>query len=285
MMKLCLLLANFLLTFKVLAAPVEIEVAPLEDFSGLSKDEILQKRQKAVETSPLFNLLGGNYKPNPNVYQIQDKAPWISAHQISCYGNDTKNISQGVSRESLGILNPELLLHLEILSYRFHEKGLGCSSVDYLTPYKITYDEDENLIKAYIDYSSFVAKNKHRYNVSLMNANAHDLGYNYIFATMVDKSYLLPATSYSENLKDDKPWFKWISPINMTNSIVQARGYYHLGRNVCKHLGGCNNYSPQQPEYDFYFVNYPFEIHFKLWKNMPNAVSDTPDISYHLIFE
>lgn len=251
------------------AAPITVDLSELEEFSGLSRSEIIRKRYEAVMSSPLYEFLDEDYSHNPDVFQIQDQAPWISAHEISCYGmRGNKNISQGPSRESLGILNPELLLHLEILSYQFDKTGNGCSEVDYLIPCLVTYDEDNKRIKAYIDYSSFLKKNKSLYNISLMDANAHDLGYNYVFATTEDKDKLI-----------------WKSPENVTTSIIQTQGYYHLGLNVCQEIGGCNNYSPSQPGYDFHLSALPLELHFKLWKERPTSADNEADFNYHLIFE
>ena len=252
-----------------LAAPETVFLSDLEEFSGMSKEMILLKRQVAVETSPLFALLEETYAPSSEVFQLQDKAPWIGAYEISCHGaTGNRNIAKGLSRESLGILNPELLLHLEVLSYKFADKGNGCSPVDYLLPYEVTFDHDKKLIVARINYSAFLKKNKSFYNASLMDANAHDLGYNYIFA----------------KIPESKSFF-WKNADNVTTSVIRTKGYYHLGKNVCREIGGCNNYSPAQPAYDFYIRDLPAEIHFKLWKDMPSSTAAEPDLSYHLIFE
>ena len=257
------------------AAPVSFFLSDLQEFSGLSADTILLKREVAVETSPLFELLGKVYSPNPKVFQIEDKAPWISAYEISCYGMDGNyNIDKGPSRESLGILNPELLLHLEVLNYAFYNKGKECSPVDYLIPYTASYDPDKKLITARIDYSAFLQKNKSYYNASLMDANARDLGYNYVFAVEAP-----------QEADETSSRFLWKEARNVTNTVIQTGGYYHLGKNVCQEIGGCNNYSPPQPGYEFYVKKLPAELHFKLWKNLPSSVDDAPDISYHLIFD
>lgn len=80
-----------------LASSVKVHLSDLEEFSGLSKAVIMQKRQIAVETSPLFDLFGNTYTPNDEVFQIQDKAPWISAYELSCYGiNGSQHISKGL---------------------------------------------------------------------------------------------------------------------------------------------------------------------------------------------
>lgn len=262
----------YIITPNILASQISVPISDLEEFSWMSKNDILKKRQEAIETSPLIDLIGNDYTPNPEVFQIEDNAPWIGAYEISCYGEKGNNkISEGVSRDSLGILNPELLLYTEVLAYHFSDKGNGCSPVDYLIPYYVEYDSDKRLITAHIDYIAFFRKNKSFYNVSLMDANAHDLGYNYIFAE-IDK----------KNKADD---FMWKSSKNVANSVVRTKGYYHFGTNVCQGLGGCNNYSPAQPEYDFRFIKLPFEVCFKLWKNKPNSPEDEADIYYCLIFE
>ena len=131
----------------------DLPVYPMQDFSGLSREEILNKRLAAVQDSIFGDR--ADYQPSPSVFQIEDNLPWISAHEVTCYGQGTK----GASRESFGILNPPVLYYSVMPSYNFSQTT-GCSAVDYLLPYRITYDDELNQISVHIDYSSFYQKNK-----------------------------------------------------------------------------------------------------------------------------
>ena len=50
---------------------VNINIEPIEEFSGLSRNEILNMRTEAVKSSPLF-VNRTNYEPNPEVFRIED---------------------------------------------------------------------------------------------------------------------------------------------------------------------------------------------------------------------
>ena len=65
---------------------------------------------------------------------------------------------------------------------------------------------------------------------------------------------------------------------------MPTRGFYHRGGS-CGEPGGCNNYSPHQPELELYLEALPAEIEFKLWKYIPIRKEDEADMTYHLIFD
>ena len=250
---------------------VDVEIAPMEDFSGLTANEVLLKRTFAVNSSPVFGYLK-NYAPSRSVFQLADKAPWISAQQISCYGvYKSADISLGASRESVGILNPELLYYIAPENFAFSEK-YGCSYVDYLAPTKIVYDAASETISAYIDYSSFDSKNG-QVNLFVRDANARDLGYNYAYV------------DYVQNIR-----FK--NPENLANTLVNTRGFYHLAHS-CRHPKGCNNYSPFDHRYEFYVDKVPAKMHIVLYKDMPepspaipqSEYMEKPAVNFELIFE
>lgn len=236
-----------------------IAIAPMEPFSGRTRDEILEKRRQAVQKS-IFNDILGYYYPNTDVYQIESGLPWIGAHDITCNGHGTT----GDSRESFGILNPAVLYYPLMAAYHF-SKTTGCSVADYLLVYKLTYDEDRNLITAHIDYSSFYKKNKVYYRIHLSDTNARDLGYNYAFATKVRN-------------------IRFAEDHNLASDIVPTRGFFHRGGS-CGVPGGCNNYSPKQSELEFYINSLPAELYIKLWKTRPLYKEDPADITYRLIFD
>lgn len=253
-----LLIATLLIPAQAYAVK-NIPIAPMEEFSGLSRTAILDKRTQAVKNS-IFNEMQPYYYPNSSVFQIEDDLPWISAHEITCYGKGVK----GLSRESFAILNPPVMYYPLMAAFDFSQ-NYGCSEVDYLLVNKLSYNESQSRITAHIDYTSFYKKNKQFYNIHLSDTNARDLGYNYVYAPI------------AENIR-----FK--SDSNISTDIVPTRGFYHRGGS-CGEPGGCNNYSPHQPELELYIEKLPAEIHFKLWKYRPLKKEDKADITYRLIFD
>ncbi len=237
----------------------EIPINPMQNFSGLGRVEIINKRIEAVrKLDKIFDF--DNYSINSGVYQIDSGLPWISAYEVTCYGQGTR----GASRESFGILNPLVMYYPLMASYDF-SKTTGCSEVDYLLVNKLSYQPKQKLITAHIDYSSFYEKNKVFYRIHLSDTNARDLGYNY---------------AYASNVKN----INFAEDTNISNVIVPTRGFYHRGVS-CGVSGGCNNYSPRQIELEFYITSLPAELYVKLWKKQPADKNDVADMNYHLIFQ
>ena len=239
-------------------------LSPMEIFSGLSKNEILIKRIKAVRSSPVFGNIT-EYRPSESVFQIEDGLPWIGAREITCFGvGGSKDIGRGESRESVGILNPELMFVINMPSFAFHDTT-GCSEADYLIPDKVFYDKASATISAYIDYSAFFRKNKISFGIILEDANARDLGYNYVFADRTE----------NVRFKEER---------NFSTEITQTSGFFHRGGS-CRAEGGCNNYSPYESRYHFYLpdARSPAGLHIKLWKNKPADSSEAADLNFELL--
>lgn len=238
---------------------VYVPIAPMENFSGMGRLEILDKRKKAVGKSVLSAELD-NYSPSSEVFQIESGLPWISAYEITCYGHGTN----GQSRESFAILNPLIMYYPLMAAYKFSETT-GCSEVDYLLVNKLNYRKEAKLITARIDYTSFYNKNKVFYKIHLSDTNARDLGYNFAYASVANN-------------------IRFAESRNLSNTITPTRGFYHRGGS-CGVAGGCNNYSPRQTELEFYITSLPAELYIKLWKNRPADENVDADMNYRLIFE
>lgn len=239
-----------------------INLTPMQGFSGLNKNEILKKRISAVQKSGLFSST--QYNPSKDVFMLVDNLPWISAYECSCKGISAQNTGNGDSRESIGILNPELLFYPESLLQNIESISF-CSDVDYLFPKQTTYNKENNLLITYINYSDYYKKIRKYYPIFIKDANARDLGYNYVYADATDN-------------------IRFAKKQNISTKIIKTRGFYHHG-NSCKIKGGCNNYSPFEAGYEFYLTNIPAAINIKLWKKKPKNKNDDADITYRLIFE
>ena len=70
-----------IITYIILFAIVALVMSAL---IPLMANQIMQFAKAAPD---IFNSIK-NYKPNPEVYKIEDKLPWISAKEIAKYGGD-----------------------------------------------------------------------------------------------------------------------------------------------------------------------------------------------------
>lgn len=245
---------------------IDIKLNPMMEFSGMKVSEVLSLRKEAVKNSKIFSYMT-DYKPNSDVFQIEDGYPWIGAYQLACYGADQPNIGKGPSRESIGILNPELMYFPEIMEYKFSKYRLPCSPSDYLIPHKVIYNKKTNTITIYISAENMYQKLRGKVYVILKSSNARDLGYNHAFAIIDNKS----------NVKFEKE-------ANISTQIIDTKGYYHRGFS-CGLPEGCNNYSPYDSEVDFDIIKLPVIIDIKLWKKYPNSKSDNADLNYRMVFQ
>lgn len=245
---------------------------PLEKpmcFNGMSKSEVLNLRRKAVKTSPLFSDM--NYEPSSRVFNIGDGLPWISLEGALHFSKiPVKDRVVGASRESVGILNPELLYYLST------SENEDVESADFKTlykdfyfiPYKVTYNKATKTITAYIKNET---KNGDYQPIFLSDSNANDLGYKYAY---MDKSRgvgIYSDQKYSNN--------------SLKKDIKEISGYYTIG-SACGYTGGCNNYAPYWQYYNhIYLKKIPASFNIKLWKNRPQSVEQKADINFEMIFE
>lgn len=242
---------------------VIIKLKPMKELSGLSVKQILAIRKNAVKNSTLFANM--DYTPSSKVYMVEDNLPWISAYEITCHGSDNNsNVGKGPSRESVGILNPELMFYINMNSSGFKYRNY-CSELDYLIPYKAYYSPQDNTITAHINYKDYYSKNKVYYNTILNDSNARDLGYNY--------SYM-----------DDYNNIKFKFEENLSTKLVSTKSFFHRGFS-CGLPTGCNNVSPYVREYEFYLTDTPATAHIKLWQSKPLDVNEEADLNYVMIFD
>lgn len=243
---------------------VNIRVKPMIELSGLSVEEILKLRKDAVKRTIALGDVS-KYKPSEQVFLIEDGLPWIGAYEASCNGPENNSkIGEGESRESLGILNPELLYYFIIPHYNSEDRSL-CSAADYLVPRRLVYYEDKNTLVAYVDYKSLFDTRGLNYNLILGDVNAHDFGYNWAYA---DKSYNI-------NFKSDN---------NFSKQMTQTKGFWHRGY-ACGLQNGCNNYSPRDDSIVITPTSLPATINIKLWKKQPRSAKQKADINFMIVLE
>jgi ABC-type antimicrobial peptide transport system permease subunit len=249
-------------------------MTPEKALSGLTKEEILNIRREEMRTSQIFSNM--NYTPNPSVYQIDDALPWISTFgQLHWSTATDKEKTEGPSRDSLGIMNPELLYFVSTTDY--YEEPADDWIYLYKTfnflPYRTIYNPHNKTITAYITNEK--NENESKYNrkylpIYLSDSNAHDLGYKYAYMDYSNNIGFYKEEKFNKTLKTD---------------VVEITGYYVHG-SACGIPGGCNNYAPYWQYYnEFYLRDLPAEFNIKLWKNKPSSPENEADINFKMVFE
>ena len=248
---------------------INIPISPLKELSGLSKAEILELRRDAIKTSPIFSDM--DYNPSPEVYRIDDGMPWISMYSAIHWSKATdKQKIEGVSRDSAGILNPELLYYISATVGQDADTHYVVLYKDFdFLPYKAEYSPGTKTITVYIK-NERVEHGRYQ-TITLADANAHDLGYKY---------------SYMDKYKNIGFYKEKLYKNNRLNSdIKEVTGWYMHGP-ACGIPGGCNNYAPYWQYYNqFYLDGLPASFNIKLWKEKPNSPEQDADMNYRMVFE
>ena len=244
---------------------VNIPIRPLGELSGLSKDEIFSLRKKYVANSVVFSN-NKKYKPNPDVYQIEDNLPWISAEQIVRYGTkNNSNIGKGPSRFSVSINNPDIPITIIIPEYRNISDEISSEAL-YNLPVKAGYNKKINRITAHFNTSKTMYELRTDYlNMYLDETNARDMGYEWV---------------YVNSYKD----IKFFDNSKITKEPIKMLGYFHKGYS-CGLESGCNNYSPQQDNLSFYKYRGIGYIEFKFWRKKPIHPLQPADLIYKMVFD
>ncbi len=235
-----------------------------------SKEEIYELRKHYVSKSIFANP---DYEPSDAVFgQIESNKPWNSMKQCIYRSTNLSDID-GISEEGRYINNPELLVGVEYAFYGDYCEDRKSEELLYSRPLGITYDKEQKEIEVLFGGLPYCTYNgKTWYNFK--GLNARDLGYKYAYIDKEKSTFDL----------------KYVEQVNASNSIVELQDYIHVGGS-CKHPGGCNNGSPNQPPLNFYYpcangnakVEKNQTIYIKLWKNRPNSQEDTPDITEKIV--
>jgi len=249
-------------------AEISVPIRPMSELSYLTKDEIFAQRKKYVRKSLLFSDIK-NYEPSLDVYKIESGLPWISAPEIAKNGvKDNPNIAKGVSRHSISINNPELLISFIVPNFSKARSKSRFSEADFFLPQKLLVNKEAKNIKAYFDIKTFYDKNLNLFASAMYpdETNARDFGYNWFYC---DKR---------ENIEF----------INAKNNISikphEVFGYYHKGFS-CGVEGGCNNYSPYQEQLVFRIVQNEGYMRIRMWKKKPATKFQNPDMTYEMYFK
>jgi len=252
-----------------------IPTQPPQNLNFKTKAEILAIRSALVNSQP--QLLANEYVPSNEVFgALQDSKPWWGLQGEAFWGAGPRSI-EGDSEESRFFLNPLMLVGAN--GYAFNiwntEKITDADLANPHFPYNwrptsIRFWPAQSVgevVYAVSDYNEQLDKLRDRLKVqqimpmfALVAYNARDFGYHWLW---VDPDL-------STNIQS----------LNQSASATEIRQFMHCGGS-CGYPGGCNNMSPGIAALDrMRYTALPAMAYIQLWKNKPQSVQDTPDMTF-----
>ena len=242
-------------------------------------------RKAAANRQP--QLLAVPYEPSWVVfYQIEGNIPWWGMRGEFYDGPGQQSIN-GPSEESRFILNPYLLVAAEFYglsiwgednfwdTQRITAQDLDrpdfpftCQPQDlrwwpHASRAEVTYDVTGCLARL-----NRWTKRPHTLAnavVSLTAYNARDLNLNYIQLVQSDSDHLQLSVPFDTPIAEPE--------------------FIHRGGS-CKYPGGCNNASPDVPQFDNITLSaLPARLTVHLWKDQPLSPRQPPDMTFNLQFK
>jgi thiol-disulfide isomerase/thioredoxin len=229
----------------------ELAISPPADLNFKSRADILEMRRKAVARYP--GLAPAGYSPAEAVFgQIADGKPWWGLDGFFHYGQTPQSI-EGPAEESRFILNPYILIGLR--EHNAYKGGtpLSENEAPAVMPTSVRWSADKKSATARFTlqgWNRFLEARRRAMKdepLVLMAYNARDFGYDFLRVNAE---------------KTDGVLFQ------VPSGLVPLRQFLHLGQS-CGYPGGCNNYSPRQPELMFNVARLPARITVDLFRHTP----------------
>ena len=242
----------------ILNEPIELDYK--------SRDEIMNIRTQYV--NQYRELIEEEYVPFTPVFgAIEDNRPWWGIDGEFCYGPGNRSID-GPSEETRFFANPFLLLGLDENKAFILASGLPCEPA-FPRPVTLYWYSPEAKAEVTYDISRFFRERErlpqelgNYHELSLVNYNARDFGYSYVYA----------ARSLSKGVMEG-------TGARLFSSSCQLQSFIHRGGS-CGYPGGCNNESPNQPDSRFKITDLPAVLYCKLWKAKPQNVEASADFIF-----
>lgn len=243
---------------------ISVEIQPMAELDFKTKSEIYEMRRNAVRRYPA--LYDEPYEPDETVFsKIEDKKPWWGILGLCYYSSGEQSIA-GPSEESRFILNPFLLVGLdEGNAYRINNPDLKPKAI-YPVPENLVWREDRSYARVKYDICAFsmdaygyLTKWDKEHTFLLVAYNARDLGFKYMHVIEKRSRNILSFDTATEAL---------FIPYLL-----------HCGSS-CGYTGGCNNMSPNAPQFMIKVLELPASVYIKLWKTKPRHLRQAADMVF-----
>jgi hypothetical protein len=251
------------------------QLAGMMNYNGKTVEELMALRTRNAGLFP--DLLQGEYKPSPGVFQIDSKTPWWSLRGYLFRANDLSP-TEGLSRESPFFGNPYLLVAPELYGTRMHWSDHRFATAKlfadvfplYQQPASVKIfpkEKREEIVYNLLNYyNNIKAQLDEAWAISdiafdLNGYNAEDFGYNYLYVEPSGSSNLakLPA----EVIKIDQ------------TLMVKHKG-------TC--APACNDIDSPDAMKAFSLKSVPARCRLLLWRNKPTSYLAPHDFTVDLIF-
>lgn len=244
-----------------------IPIAPASPFGGMTVEEILRLRVKAVWQQPL--LIGINYRPSEAVFcRLRSRSAWRELP------GDFQSVSDGEPGLSAGseyVLNPYLLVAAMIAAPPIEPNTEA--SVGQLFPSSLYWESSQARATAVYEVSRYLQKtgrieaepvSLEEISLQLVGMNARDMNLNY--------ASVLPSEADSISL-----------PPELSGAVLIEQYLRHDPH--CGAPGGCNEVSPPQKEFTgLRLTDLPARMTIRLWSDRPDSVDAIPDMRFVLEF-
>ncbi|QDU43198.1 hypothetical protein Mal52_16700 [Symmachiella dynata] len=244
-----------------------IPIAPPSPFGGMTVEEILRLRVKAVWQQPL--LIGINYRPSEAVFcRLRSRSAWRELP------GDSLSTDDGEPRPSAGseyVLNPYVLVAATIAAPPIESNTEA--SAGQLFPSSLFWESSQARATAVYDVSSALRNTDRvdaepvsldQLSLQLVAMNARDMNLNY--------AAILPNDANGVSL-----------PQELSEAVLIEQYLRHDPH--CGAAGGCNEVSPPQKEFTgLRLTDLPARMMIRLWSDRPESADAAPDMRFVLTF-
>ena len=244
-----------------------IPIAPASPFGGMTVEEILRLRVKAVWQQPL--LIGINYRPSEAVFcRLRSQSAWRELPGDSPSAGDDE---PGLTAGSEYVLNPYLLVAATIAAPPVEPDA--DASAWQLFPSSLYWESNQSRATAVYAVSSDLQHTDRLeaeplslddFSLQLVAMNARDMNLNY--------AAVLPNEADGITL-----------PPELTRTVLIEQYLRHDPQ--CGEPGGCNEVSPPQKELTgLQLTDLPARMTIRLWNDRPESPDAAPDLWFVLEF-
>ncbi len=267
------------------ATQIDIAIQAPVELDRQTKSQVLALRRDAARR--YADLIVGEYAPADAVFgQIEDGAPWWGVEGQFYHGKGENSIA-GAAEESRFILNPYLLVAAEFDGLTIWGQGAAMWNRALVTDATLRRaDFPLFCAPSALQWQPYAARAQVTYDVTQCLARLNQwttrrLGIGDAFFSLIaynardlNLSYLYLSPENSRNL----------TPTNVFNAPIAIPQFIHRGGS-CSYPGGCNNMSPDTPEFDGIEIQrLPAQAVIWLWRDKPTK-STTPEMTFVIYFK